>query len=213
MWTEIAPRPSDFCGHPPCPRCYRWKDGDQPASFAQFALEFLGREPKGADVKAVKKIADKLHDGVFVSAPITPADGDGEHFEVDIGMTTHQHLNGILKELRPANAVAPPRQLTCDEIATRQADRKARKDAKDKEKQERLREAREVAEVFAAAQQSQNREREYMESRMAREMEPRFLEEMRMRGMSVEQAYSRWQQMTMQYDPRAPISGMKFDRY
>lgn len=202
-WQPRSPMPPDFCGRPPCPKCYAWAGGDEPRSLAQFALELLGRAPTKDETKEAKKIATRLHrEGLHVAAAtdeIVPSDS-GATF-VDIGMTPTEHQRRKLKELRQTQAPKAEPRFTCDQIADRQAGRDEKAKIKEKERQERLREAREFAQVFADAQQQETRRREYDEQRYLRNVDPSFVSYMRERGvMDPREIAMKWER---EYGPRS----------
>lgn len=194
--------PADFCGRPPCPKCYAWAGGNEAQSLVQFALELLGRAPKKGETEEAKKIAKRMHKEGLNVLPVPdeePPSDIGATF-VDIGMGSIEYQNRMLKQIRQAPA-PEPRKLTCDEISDRQADREQRTKAKEKERQERLKEAREVAQVFADAQKDQQRQQEYQEQRYLRGVDPGFVDYMRQRGVTDPREISmRWER---EYGPRA----------
>lgn len=201
-WQPRSPMPPDFCGRPPCPKCYAWAGGDEPQSLAQFALELLGRAPNKEETKEAAKIAKRMHkQGLNVSAaPDEEPPADTGAVFVDIGMGSIEYQTRMLKQLREVPPPAP-RALTCDEIADRQADREKRAKAKEKERQERLKEAREIAQVFADAQQQETKRREYNEQRYLSNVDPSFVSYMRERGVVDPREISmRWER---EYGPRA----------
>lgn len=202
-WVERVPRPMDFCGHPPCPRCYSWAGGDEASSLMQFAVGLLGRAPDKKEFRKIDIIAARLHERGLVTAdePEQPKD-DGAYFE-DLGMASLEQHNGLIKALHQSKPVE--RKLTCDEIADRQADREERAKAKRKERDERLKEAREVAQVFAEADRGCKEREQYEEQRLLREVDPRFIEYCRERGIfSAQEIYSRYMRSPYMMDPLTP---------
>lgn len=185
MWVELSPRPPDFCGRPPCPRCYRWQDGNEaPVSgLHKMSLDLLGlplAKATSAQRAELRAIGKKLHDGGLGVS--TPTD-DPPPEPVDIGMSTSRWLEASMRLNRPAKPVAQ-RELTCDEVAARQAARDERKAAEKKERDKRLKEIREAATVFQEATQGAERERREREAYFLRGVDPRFVEYCRQRGIT-----------------------------
>lgn len=194
-WMPRNPMPADFCGRPPCPKCYAWAGGDEPQSLAQFAFELLGRQANRDETREAKKIAAKLHkEGLSVTrAPDKEPPSDTGATFVDIGMGSVEYQTRWLREQR-RNAPLAARRFTCDEVADRQADRDARAKAKQKERQERLKDAREVAQVFADAQKDQQRRQEREEQYYLKGVDPGFVDYCRSRGISdLREIAMRWQ--------------------
>lgn len=184
-WQPRAPMPPDFCGRPPCPKCYGWAGGDEPQSLARFAFELLGRQANGKEINEAQKIAKRMHkQGLNVTpAPdLEPPSDTGATF-VDIGMTPTEYQTRMLKQMRQTQAPKIERKFTCDEVSDRQAARDERARAKEIVRQERLSEAREIAKVFSDAQQQETRRREYDEQRYLRDVDPSFVSYMRDRGV------------------------------
>lgn len=193
MWIEVAPRPRDFCGRPPCPLCFRWEDGGKiVAGLHKFALDLLGKAIESLDngeALRLRKAAENIHrDGLGV----TPIEPEGLP-PADIGMSEVQQLSGWFKERRQ-NAAQAPRTVTCDEIADRNQRREAEKKAARKAKEERLNEVKEIAKILADAQ-GQSGGGRGDDAYYLRGIAPGFIDYCRRRGMyDPREIAMRWQQ-------------------
>lgn len=196
MWIAITPRPLDFCGQPPCPLCFQWKEGDKAplSGLHKMALDLLQKpldDLSKDQRKELNGVARKMHKG-GIEAFASPPD-ESPPPPADIGMSEMRAMNGWLRERRQREA-PKPRQLTCDEIYARKADQEAAEKAKRKEKQERLQEAREIAQIFAEADRGRQERQQYEEQRLLREVDPSFVAYCRDRGIfSPQEIYARYQ--------------------
>lgn len=194
MWIAISPLPRDFCGRPPCPKCFEWKEGDQPplSGLHKMALDLLQKpldDLSKAQRRKLDRVGLKMHEG-GISAFASPPDKSPPP-PADIGMSSTRALQGWLRERRRREVTPKPRQLTCDEIYARKAEQEAAEKAKRKEKQERLQEAREIAQVFAEADRGRQQSGD---EQMLREVDPSFVSYCRERGIySAQEIYARWQ--------------------
>lgn len=184
-WQPRSPIPPDFCGRPPCPKCYAWAGGSETQSLAQFAFELLGRTPNKAETEQSEKIARRLHrEGLsVVAAPGESPPSDTMETVVDIGMTPTEYQTRMLKQMRTTQVPNVDRKFTCDEVADRQAVRDEQAKTQERQREERLKEAREVAKVFADAQRDERRQ-ELQDERYLRDVDPDFVRYMRQRGVT-----------------------------
>jgi len=199
MWIAVCPQPLDFCGRPPCPLCFEWKGGDEVVSgLRKMALDLLQKPLDGLskdELKELNGVARKMHKG-GVAAFASPPD-ESPPPPADIGMSSTRRLQGWLRD-RIQREAPKPRQLTCDDIVARQAERDAAKKEKDKERNERLKEAREMAQILAEANKGQQDRQQYEEQQMLRNVDPQFVEYCRQRGIySPQDIYARYQREYM----------------
>lgn len=201
-WIAISPMPPDFCGCPPCPRCFQWQEGNGPptSGLSKMALDLLAKpldDLKASERRKLDGVVRKMHGGGIAALCRTPKKTPPPAPAVDIGMSSSRVLEGWLREKRRKEP-PKPRVLTLDEIFARKAEQEAAEKVKRKEKEERLKEAREVAAVFAEAQRGQDERQRYEEQRLLRDVDPRFVEYCRERGISsVQEIYSRYQREYM----------------
>jgi hypothetical protein len=173
MWTPISPLPSDFCGHPPCPKCYCWAD-----DLLDKDISTASKDEK----KQLKAVADRIHNEGLCVAVVPPIILPPDPI-ADLGMTDADHINGWLRERRPEKPKAPQRQLTCDEVYDRQNAREEARKTKKRERDERLKEAKEIAEIFAAAQPRGSNNNTEMEALARAGVDPMFIRYMNERGV------------------------------
>lgn len=194
MWVEVSPRPRDFCGRPPCPRCFNWRD-DRYSPIVpgmwKFALDMLNKESADLDRKERKDLEEAANHIHKLKKAGMPTDDEPPE-PVDIGMSPTLRLNAFMKQMRPAKPVAP-RQLNCDQIADRQAERDKEAEKELAEKRERNKTMKEVArelaesqaEVLREVERRKERERndDQFERELLRGVDPRFIADCRNRGM------------------------------
>lgn len=210
MWTAIN-RP-DFCGCPPCPLCFRWQEGDKApmSGLHKMALDLLQKpldDLSKEQQKELNGIARKMHKG-GVAAFASPPD-ESPPPPADIGMSSTRRMQGWLRD-RIQRAAPKPRQLTCDDVVVRQAEREATKKEKDKERNERLREAREMAKIFAEASAGQNQGggRDPLGG-----VDPSYVRYCQERGIyDPREIYARFQQERMPSRPYMGIDGGSYYR-
>jgi len=208
MWIEVSPRPLDFCGRPPCPLCFQWGEGDKPplSGLHKMALDLLQKpldDLSKEERKELNGVARKMHKG-GVEAFASPPD-ESPPPPADIGMSSTRALEGWLRERRQKEP-PKPRQLTCDEVVARQAEREAAKKAERKKRDERLKEAREIAEVFAEADRGRQ---DRSSQEMLRGVDPGFVDYCRSRGIydpreifeRYQREYSRYAMPSYMVDP------------
>lgn len=187
MWIEIQPRPRDFCGQPPCPRCFHWQDGSSTPplnGLHKMALDLLQKswdDLSATERQEIEGLGRGIHKKGLAGLITTPEEPSPAGEAVDIGMSSVVQLEGWLRE-RKRTEQPKPRALNCDEIADRKAVREAKAAEKRKERAERMKEAREIAAVFAEAQQEQTSRQQYEEQRYLRNVDPSFVSYCRSRG-------------------------------